>query len=97
MPTFTYFNSSTPIILPTFIRKYKAIAYKGGKWFILQDEAYNDIWDIEIGEMDDEDITDEFLKEHVDNCIHYGIPPVLTSNQELNDRVDKLLEEYDAK
>lgn len=75
---------------------YKKIDYKG-KWFVLQDEVYNDTWDIEIGEMDDKDITDEFLKEHVEACQYYGIPPVLTSNQELNDRVDKLLEEYNAK
>lgn len=75
----------------------KMIDYKG-KYFMLQDTVDTDSewgWmDIEIGEMDDKDITDEFLKVHIENCIYYGIPSYIGEDKELINRIDKFEKEY---
>ena len=71
------------------------VDYKGGKYFILQDELDEDGFDVEIGTMMEEDITDEFLTGHVDTCVYYGIPPVITLDEKLNARVNKLLKKYE--
>ena len=42
--------------------------------------------------MEDQEITDEFLKEHVDTCVYYGIPAYIGKDAALNERIDKLLE-----
>jgi len=74
------------------------VDYKG-KYFILQDkELVDDAGvrefmygeDIVIGEMKEEEITDEFLKYHVNACNYYGIPAYLGSNKELKDRITKI-------
>jgi hypothetical protein len=68
----------------------KQVDYKG-KYFILQDELDDKYgMDFEIGEMKEEDITDEFLKYHCNNCIYYGIPAYIGKNQELKDRITKI-------
>jgi hypothetical protein len=67
----------------------KKVDYKG-KYFILQDEAFDDM-DYVIGEIKDEDITDAFLELHIETCIYYGIPPYCGKNQELHKRIDDLM------
>lgn len=71
------------------------IDYKG-KWFILQDKDRFDEdgygMDYSIGEIDIDDISDEFLEDHVENCMYYGIPAYLGNNEELLDRI-KIIEE----
>lgn len=71
---------------------FKKIDYKG-KYFVLQDEVYEDGFEYEIGEMKEEDITDSFLREHVSICNYYGVPPYDGGDGKLNNRIDKLTEE----
>ena len=72
------------------MKLYK-LDYKG-KYYILTDSKdQDDEW---IGMMDITDITDEWLATHVETCVHYGIPPVVTKNKILKERVDKLLKKY---
>ncbi len=75
--------------------KYQ-IDYKE-KYFILQDEkpTEDDWMDIEIGTMEDSEITDLFLREHTDTCIYYGIPAYIGKDEDLKGRIDKLYKEYD--
>ncbi len=73
----------------------KKIDYKG-KYFILQDKLHDDdegYMDFEIGEMKDDEITDEFLKGHISNCDYYGIPPYVGCNEDLKARIHRLQEE----
>jgi hypothetical protein len=73
----------------------KKCDYKG-KWFILQDTIDEDDWmDVEIGEMDDPEITDEFLEEHVNTCIYYGIPAYIGNDKELKERINNLHIKYE--
>ena len=65
------------------------------QWVSFQ--IFKECFDIEIGTMKENEITDDFLKGHVDACIYYGIPPVITSDKKLNARVNKLLNEYDER
>jgi hypothetical protein len=53
----------------------RQIDYKG-KWFVLQDEdIVLDFMDYEIGKMSKEDaLKPEFVQEHNENCLYYGIP-----------------------
>ena len=67
------------------------IDYKG-KWFVLQDEVWDDAFETEIGEIDDEDITDEFLEEHIENCMYYGIPEYVGKDENLIKRIYKIRE-----
>ncbi len=71
--------------------KYNLIDYKG-KYCIIQDIDYIDELDIKIGEIKDEDITDTFLKEHIESCLYYGIPAYIGSNKELHNRISKIQE-----
>lgn len=61
------------------------VDYKG-KWFVIQDELYD--LDYEIGTMEDEEITDEFLKDHVESCNYYGIPSYIGDDEVLNKRIE---------
>lgn len=74
--------------------KKKMIDYKG-KYFTLQDEIYRDAFDFEIGEKDDAHITDEWLKSHVEICIHYGIPAYIGNDRALSERIIKLEQAYE--
>lgn len=74
--------------------KYKMIDYKG-KYFILQDKVHDECYDFEIGEMEDEEITDEFLHQHVLDCIYYGIPAYIGENKELAAKIDALYKKYE--
>ena len=77
--------------------KYKLSDYKG-KYFIIQDEIDpDDFMDIECGEIDDSELTDEFLRNHVYQCIYYGIPNYIGENKELKERIKKFEDEYDKK
>lgn len=67
--------------------KYK-VDYKG-KHYILQDELYEDM-DYEVGKMDDHEITDDFLKGHIEACNYYGIPAYLGMDKSLRKRIKKL-------
>ena len=74
----------------------KKIDYKG-KYFMLQDDSYylGDM-DFEIGTMEDEEITDDFLKIHVINCNYYGIPPYIGDNKHLKEKILKFQKEYES-
>ena len=80
--------------------KYKLSDYKG-KHFILQDELDpDDPYDVPffpLSEIDDKDITDEWLQEHVNACIWYGIPAYNGNNKKLHERINKLYEKYEDK
>lgn len=69
----------------------KTIDYKG-KYFILIDEDYKDEFGIDLGKDDikEEEITDEFLKNHCSQCDYYGIPAYIGNDQKLKDRITKI-------
>lgn len=72
--------------------KIIAIDYKG-KYFTLQDEDIAlDYMDYPLPYIDTESIisNDENLREHVENCQYYGIPPYWGSNEELKKRIDDM-------
>lgn len=71
---------------------YALIDYKG-KWEIIQDKIEED-YDIVVGYIEEQDITDDYLENHVTSCIYYGIPPYIGSDEKLKDRINKLLETY---
>jgi len=65
--------------------------YKG-KYFVLDDEpdemyGYYDT-------MEESELTDDFLAEHVDVCMYYGIPPYCGKDKELHERINKLIKAY---
>lgn len=76
---------------------FKKIDYKG-KYFIIADLDYEDEWgmDFEVGQINETEITDEWLKDHCEATLYYGIPPYLGKDAELNKRV-KIMEEIVAK
>ena len=65
--------------------KYFMNNYKG-KHFVLCDEP-DDIYG-DIGTIDDKDITDMFLENHVEQCLWYGIPEYIGNNKELHKRIE---------
>ena len=72
---------------------YKLVDYKG-KYYVIQDRIDPDDWfDIECGEITDEQLTDEFLKGHVAECLYFGIPAYSGDNKELQGRIDTFYEE----
>ena len=75
--------------------KYHLIDYKGGKYYMIADKIDDDGFDFSVGTITDEKLTDNFLREHVDACRYYGIPPYIGRNKELTDRIEKLQDEYD--
>jgi hypothetical protein len=77
----------------------KKLDYKG-KHFILQDADIElDFMDDEIGEVDSEHLTQDFIESHVDCCMYYGIPAYYGKDKELNKLINdvykKLDEDYD--
>lgn len=75
--------------------KIVAIDYKGGKCFILIDSEKLTDDDFIRKEINVEYVINEGLKEHVENCIYYGIPPVLTEDELLNKRIKIIEDELD--
>ena len=69
------------------MKKIIAEDYKG-KWFSLQDEDIESWY--ERKEINVEWVMNEGLKEHVENCDYYGIPPYIGDNQELKDKIKNL-------
>lgn len=67
------------------------IDYKG-KWFVLQDRDIEDKYgmDYVIGEVESEDLDYEYLEEHVENCMYYGIPAYVGEDEKLKERIDYL-------
>lgn len=63
-------------------------SYKG-KWFVLGDESDEFFGD--EGTIDSEDITDDFLKVHAENCDYYGIPMYTGVNKQLKNRCKQFL------
>ena len=61
--------------------------YKG-KWFVLQDEDID--CDFERKEINIDWVMNEGLKEHVENCLYYGIPSYIGKNEELKKRIEIL-------
>ena len=76
------------------MKEFKMIDYKG-KYFVLQDEIFDDGFDYEIGTIKEDKITDAYLKDHIDACIYYGIPAYIGDDKKLKGRVNKLYEEYE--
>lgn len=75
-------------------KTYKMSDYKG-KHFVLQDTIDPDSpFDFEIGEIKESEITDAWLREHVEASIYYGIPAAITKDELLNKRIEKLYQEY---
>lgn len=66
---------------------YYKIDYKG-KHFILSDTVDDD--DFDVGKMDDEDISDEWLMDHVGVCVYFGIPAYIGKNKILRERVENV-------
>ena len=72
------------------MKTFKKSDYKG-KYFVLQDSIDPDDWmDIEVGEIEEDEITDEWLQSHVEACIYYGIPAYIGADKKLNERINKL-------
>lgn len=67
----------------------KAIDYKG-KWFILCDDDRVDELDYEMQHIDTEHVCGDGLESHVRNCLYYGIPDYIGSNQELHTKIAKI-------
>jgi hypothetical protein len=62
--------------------------YKG-KHFVLSDEP-DDLFG-DIGTMKTEDISEDWLSDHIDDCIYYGIPAYVGGDKELRGRVTELM------
>lgn len=73
--------------------KIKAVDYKG-KWFTLQDELYEEGFDFERKEIDVDLVIEKSLKEHVKNCIYYGIPAYIGKDEKLKARIKELEDVY---
>ena len=70
---------------------FKKIDYKG-KYFIITDLDYEDEWgmDFEVGRITLDEITDEWLREHCEATLYYGIPPYIGKDVEFNKRVKRM-------
>lgn len=69
------------------MKTFKLSDYKG-KYFVIQDYIDPDDWhDVECGEMREDEITDEFLRGHVEQCQYYGIPAYFGKDKKLNKRI----------
>lgn len=62
----------------------------------MDEDQMDDLYDFERPEINVEYIMNEGLREHVDNCIYYGIPAYVGGNEELKKKVNELYKEYDA-
>ncbi len=67
--------------------KYKLSNYKG-KHYVIQDE----LWEMDYGidEIEDKELTDEFLKSHIEACNYYGIPAYIGKNKKLHKKIERL-------
>lgn len=74
------------------MNKIIASSYKG-KWFILQDETDED--DYPAPYIDVAWAMREGLREHVENCRYYGIPPYVGNDKDLNKKIKTISEELD--
>jgi hypothetical protein len=68
--------------------------YKG-KWFVLQDEDFDDDWADPRPEINVEYVMNEGLYEHVQNCRYYGIPAYLGTDEKLKMRIKEINETID--
>lgn len=71
--------------------KIVAMDYKG-KWFVLQDADIPDDFADVRPEINLDWVMGEGLKEHVENCLYYGIPAYLGKDKELNHRISAIEE-----
>jgi len=69
--------------------RIRAYDYKG-KWFILMDEDRADFHDYERKEVNVEYVMNDGLKEHVYNCLYYGISAYVGNDKELNEKIKNL-------
>lgn len=72
--------------------KIVAADYKG-KWFVLQDEDIEDEFCAIRPEISIEYVTGEGLRDHVENCLYYGIPAYLGNDKELHDKIRQIEKE----
>ena len=73
------------------------IDYKG-KYFMLQDEDIPlDDMDFVIGKMTKEQITEGFLRNHVENCNYYGIPAYIGYDKMLKARIEAIEDEINKR
>ena len=73
-----------------------AVDYKG-KHFVIQDEDTLDDFDILDEFVDVEKIVNNptLLKSHVYQCIYYGIPSYLGSDEKLKAQIEVIEKEYE--
>lgn len=71
--------------------KINAYDYKS-KWFVLMDSDKEDDFDFARPDINVDWAMGEGLKDHVENCLYYGIPAYLGADQELHDRIKKIEE-----
>ncbi len=79
------------------MEKIVATDYKG-KHFVLQDDNLVDPafeYVIDYINVDMIINNDKALKEHIADCIYYGIPAYSGNNKELNDKIARLSEELE--
>ncbi|HRF70618.1 MAG TPA: hypothetical protein PKV66_04235 [Candidatus Pelethenecus sp.] len=72
------------------------IDYKG-KWFVLQDKGIPDPQelDIIINEVESGDLDNDWLEEHVENSMYYGIPAYIGEDKILNERIKTIYEQIE--
>ena len=58
------------------------------KHFVLADE--DDEMFGSVGTIEDDDITDTFLKDHIEACMYYGIPSYTGSDGVLRERIEAM-------
>lgn len=71
----------------------KAVDYKG-KWFVLCDVPDENDW--ERNDVDTRWILGEGLREHVENCMYYGIPAYIGTDKAVHDRIAAIHKELEA-
>lgn len=72
-----------------------ATDYKG-KWFVLEDKGHEDGYSFPREEINTEWVQGEGLREHVANCLYYGIPAYVGKDAALHARIEKLRRELGA-
>jgi hypothetical protein len=76
------------------MNKVNLIDYKG-KHKIWQDKdiELDPVWDVVVGELDTDDVTDEEFRDHLEDSTYYGVPAYIGKDE----RLKKLEAEYKKK
>jgi len=71
----------------------KKIDYKGKHFVICDDNCVDDI-DFVTGDIRHDELTEEFLRGHVELCMYYGIPPYVGDNEDILEKIQNIEDEY---